>query len=157
MQSSPSCWPGKGLEKMIFFFFPYFLNTYGRPRRSPCGWTPIEGGRMFPPALRVVPEPRPCPEVGPGRRSRPNPRLRVRPAGPEAPPSLRSPARSLRPGSKGRGTSVLERAASQRRPCRHPSGAGWRAAPRKHRLKQSLSGKIRTLCKIILFFLNAVW
>lgn len=71
MQSSPSCWPGKGLEKMIFFL-PYFLNTHGRPSRSPWGWTPVEGGRMFPPAPGVVPEltPRPCPEVGLGRNSR---------------------------------------------------------------------------------------
>lgn len=83
MQSAPSCWPGKGLEKMVFF--PYFSNPHGRPSRIPWGRTPWKG-QDVPQELcqsRVLARSwgRPgCPVP-----SSPKPRLCVRPAGPGAP------------------------------------------------------------------------
>lgn len=40
----------------------------------------------------------------------------------------------------------------------HPPGSACsQPGEQRRRLKQSLSGEIRTLCKVIRFFLNAVW
>lgn len=154
MQSSPSCWPGKGLEKMVFS--PYFSNPHGRPSRIPWGRTPWKG--------QDVPQ-----ELCQSRvlaRSWGRPGCPVQPKAPALCPAsrargsavLRSRARPHRPGSKGRGASVLERAASQRRLCGHRSGTacsppGSNAA----RSNRSLSGETRTSCEVIRIFLNAVW
>lgn len=144
-------------------FFPLFFQHARKAQEKSLGLDTRRRGQDVPSGPRSCARATSLPGGGAGQEVpiapySPDPRLHVRPAGPEAPPSFRSPAGPL--GAKeGELPSWRERLRSAVRADIPPAppAAGWRAAPRKHRLKQSLSGEIRTLCKVIRFFLNAVW
>lgn len=140
MQSSPSCWPAKGLEKMIFF--PLFVKHPWEAQQKSLGQDAHRRGQDVPPAPGVVPELRPHhgPEAGPGRTSR-------------LAPCASSQAWEQRKGNIPHGESGFA-APSARASTLQPAGT---ATPGTHRLKQSLSAEIRTLCKVIRVFLDAVW
>lgn len=134
MQSSPSRRPGKRLENMIFFFPSYFLNTHGRPSRSPWGWTPVEGGQDVPSSPRSCARATSVPGGGAGQNV------------PTAP--LRVLGRDLRAEGVEEDPSWREQRLSG-----HPPGSTCsQLGEQRRRLQQSVSGEIRTLCEVIRVF-----
>lgn len=135
MQSSPSSWPGKGLERIIFFLV---FKHPSEAQQKPLGLDAHRRGRMFPAAPGAVPEltPRPCAALRLGMSSR-RPRAAQAPGSVSEQPVLGStvPPESggtPEPWERRKGNVPQKRAAWQRRLSGHPSGTACSQLGQRH-------------------------